>query len=118
MKEIQQSTRVDHDGGGGVGGCRCRRSGHLCRDEHGRDGEASVGVGDGAIGSRRREHLRGDDKRGRSGCFDGSRRWERRVIGGDLGMQGSEEGGGRRGEKWLPWTRIVESRTVMLPMGR
>ena len=42
------------------------------RDEHGQDGEASVGVSYGAIGSRRREHPHGDDERGQSGCFDGS----------------------------------------------
>ena len=50
-----------------MGGGRCRRSGHRSRDEHGRDGEAGIGVGDGAIGSRMREHPRGDDERGRSG---------------------------------------------------
>jgi hypothetical protein len=44
LEEIQQSTRVDDDEGGGVGG-NCRRwSGHQSRDEHGRDGEASVDV--------------------------------------------------------------------------
>jgi len=52
------------------------------RDEHGRDGEADIGVGDGAIGSRRREHPRGDDERGRNSRFDGSERREMRVIGG------------------------------------
>ena len=56
LEKIQQSTRVDHNGGGGVGGGRCLRSGHRSHDEHGRDGEAGIGVGDGAIGSRRREH--------------------------------------------------------------
>ena len=55
------------------------------RDEHGRDDEAGGGVGNGAIGSWTREHPRGDDERGRSGRFDGSRRWERRVIGGGEG---------------------------------
>ena len=81
------------------------RSGHWSRDEHGRDGEAGVGVGNRAIGSRRREHPCGNAKRGRSGCFDGSRRRERRVIGGGEGTQGSEEGGRsrtRRGGKRLP----------------
>ena len=63
------------------------------RDEHGRDGEASVGIGNGTIGSRRREHPHGDDERGQSGHFDGSWSWERRVIGRGKGMQGSEEGG-------------------------
>jgi len=55
---------VDDDGGGGVGGGRCRRSGHWSRDEHGQDGEAGIGVGNGVIGSRIREHPHGDDKRG------------------------------------------------------
>jgi hypothetical protein len=90
------------NGVGGVGGGRCRRSGHRSRNEYGRDGEADVGVGDGVIGLRRREHPCGNDKRERSGCFDGSRRWEWRVIGGGKGMQGSEDGSGsrtRRGEK-------------------
>ena len=80
LEEIQQSTRVNNDGGGGVGGGRRRRSGHWSRDE--RDGDAGIGVGDGAIGSRRREHTRGDDKRERIGHFDGSGRREMRVIGG------------------------------------
>jgi hypothetical protein len=87
---------VDDDEGGGVGGDCRRRSGHRSRDKHGRDGEAGVGVGDGAIGSRRIEHPCGNDERGRSDRFDRSRRWERRVIGGGEGMQGSEEGGGSR----------------------
>jgi hypothetical protein len=65
LEEIQQSKRVDEDGGGGVGGGRCRRSGHWSRDEHGQDGEAGIGVGNGVIGSRIREHpAHGDDKRG------------------------------------------------------
>jgi hypothetical protein len=65
LEEIQQSKRVDDDGGGGVGGGRCRRSGHRSRDEHGQDGEAGIGVGNGVIGSRIREHpAHGDDKRG------------------------------------------------------
>jgi len=51
-----------------------RRSGHLSRDEHGRDGEAGIGVGDAAIGSMRREHPRGDYERGWRGRFDGSGR--------------------------------------------
>ena len=68
LEEIQQSKRVDDDGGGGVGGGRRWRSGHRSRDEHGRDGEAGIGIlGDGAIGCRMREHPRGDDERGRSG---------------------------------------------------
>ena len=69
MEEIHQSKRVDNDddGGGCVGGGRCRRCGHRSRDEQGRDGEAGIGVGDGVIGSRMREHPRGDDERGRSG---------------------------------------------------
>ena len=74
LEEIQQSTRVDHTGGGGVGGGRCLRSGHRSHDEHRRDGKAGVGVGDGAFGSRRREHPRGNNERGRSGRFDGSGR--------------------------------------------
>jgi hypothetical protein len=87
---------VDDDGGGRVSG-DCRRwCGHRSCDKHGRDGEAGVGVGDGAIESRKMEHPRGNEERGWSNCFDGSRRWERRVIGGDLGMQGSEESGGSR----------------------
>ena len=121
LEEIQQSTRVDNDGVGGVGGGRRRRSGHRSRDKHGRDGEADVGAGDGVIGLRRREHPRGNDKSGRSGRFDGSRRWERRVIGGGEGMQGSEEGGGsrtRRGGKRLPWTRIVVGGSATPPTGR
>ena len=70
------------------------------RDKHRRDGEASVGVGYGAIGSRRREHPHGDEERGQSDRIDGSWSWERRVIGRGQGMQGSKEGGGsmtRRG---------------------
>ena len=96
LEEIHQSTRVDDNGVGGVGSGRRRRSGHQSRDEHGRDGEADVDFGDGVIGLRTREHPRGNDKRGRSGRFDWSRRWERRVIGGVEGMQGSKEGGGSR----------------------
>ena len=99
MEEIQQTKRVDDDGGGGVGGGRRWRSGHWSRDEHGRDGEAGIGVGDGAIGSRMREHPRGDDERGRSGRFDGSGRREMRVIGGGEGTQGSKEGGGSEQDK-------------------
>ena len=81
---------MDDDGVRGVGGGHRRRSGRRSRDEHGRDGKADVGVGDGVIGLRRREHPRGNnnDKRGRSGLFDGSRRWERRVIRSGEGMQG------------------------------
>jgi len=63
-------------------------------DEHGRDGEAGIGVGDGALGSWRREHP--NDERGRNGRFDGSGRREMRVIGGGEGTQGCKEGGERR----------------------
>ena len=122
MEEIQQSTRVDNDGVGGVGGGRPRRSGHRSRDKHGRDGEADVGAGDGVIGLRRREHPRGNDKSGRSGRFDGSRRWERRVIGGGEGMQGSEEGGGSRTRRGVGSTsrgrELSGAGRVMLPKGR
>ena len=81
-----------------MGGGRCQQSGHRSRDEHGWDSEAAItdGVGDGAIGSRMREHPRGDDKRGRSGRFDGSGRREMRVIGGGEGTQDAGEQGGRR----------------------
>ena len=85
------------DRGGCVGSGRRQRSGHRSRNEHGRDGEAGIGIGDGVIGSRMREHPRGDDERGRSVRFDGSGRREMRVIGGGEGTQGSKEGGGRRG---------------------
>jgi len=123
LEEIQQSKRVDDDGGGGVGGGRCRRSGHRSRDKHGRDGEAGIVVGDGAIGSRSREHTRGDDERGQSGCFDRSERIEMRVIGGGEGTQGSKEGGGSKQDEegkgqWLPWMQIAGDRTAMPPMGR
>ena len=100
---------MDDDGGGCVGGGRCRWSGHRSRNEHGRDGEAGIGVGDGVIGSRMREHPRGDDERGQSGRINGSGMREMRVIDGGEGTQGSKEGSGskqdkeRRG-KWLPWT--------------
>jgi hypothetical protein len=123
LEEIQQSKKVDDDGGGCVGGGRRRRSGHRTRDEHGRDGETGISVGDGAIGSRMREHPRSDEERGRSGRFGGSRRREMRVIGGGKGTQGSKEGGGSeqgkegRG-KLLQWTRIVRGRTATPPMGR
>ncbi len=99
LEEIQQSKRVDDDGGGGVGGGRCWRSGHRSRDEHGRDGEAGIGVSNGAIGSRMREHPRGDDERGWSGRFDGSGRREMRVIDGGEGTQGSKEGSGSEQDK-------------------
>ena len=82
LEEIQQSKRVDDDRGGCVGSGRRQRSGHRSRNEHGRDGEAGIGVGDGVIGSRMRENPRGDDKRGRSSCIDGSERREMMVIGG------------------------------------
>ena len=49
LEEIQQSKRVDDEGGGGLGGGRRWRSGHQSRNEHGRDGGAGIGVGDGAI---------------------------------------------------------------------
>ena len=74
LEEIQKSTRVNDAGGRGVGGGRRRWSGHRSCDEHGRDGEPGIGVGDGTIGSRMMEHPHGDDERGRSGRFDGSRR--------------------------------------------
>ena len=92
-------------------------------DEHGQDGEAGIGVGDGTIGSRMREHPPGDKERGQSGRIDGSGRREMRVISGGEGTQGSKEGGGseqdkeRRGKR-LPWTRIVRSSTATPPMGR
>ena len=38
LEEIQQSTRVNDNGGGGVGGGSHQQSGHRSRDEHGRDG--------------------------------------------------------------------------------
>jgi hypothetical protein len=85
---------VDDNGGGCVGGGRCRRSGHRSRDEHGRDGEAGIGVGDGAIGSRMREHPCGDDERGRSDRFDGSGRREMRVIGGAKAHRGARRAAG------------------------
>jgi hypothetical protein len=125
LEEIQQSTRVDGDGGGDVGGGRCQRSEHRSRDKHGRDGEAGIVVGDGAIGSRSREHNRGDNERGQSGCFDRSGRIEMRVIGGGEGegTQGSKEGGGSKQDEegrgqWLPWMQIVGDRTATPPMGR
>ena len=89
---------MDDNGGRGIGGECCWWSGRQSRDKHGRDGEAGIGVGDRAIGSRRMEHPCGDDKRGRSNHFDMSRRWERRVIGAGEGMKESKEGGGN--EKW------------------
>jgi len=66
LEEIQQSTRVDDDEGGGVGGDCRRLSVHWSRDKHGQVGEVgvSVGIGDGAIGLRRKEHPRGDDEGG------------------------------------------------------
>ena len=52
---------VDDDGRGRVGG-DCRRwCGHRSCNEHGRDGEAGVGVGDGMIESRKMEHPRGNE---------------------------------------------------------
>ena len=108
-----------------MGGGRCQQSGHRSRDEHGWDSEAAItdGVGDGAIGSRMREHPRSNDERGRSGRFDGSGRREMRVIGGGEGTQGSKEGGRSEQDKEgrgkrLPWTRIVRGRTATPPTGR
>ena len=103
--------------------CRWWPSPAEWRNEHGWDGEAGIGVGDGVIGSRMREHPRGDDERGRSGRIDGSGRREMRVIGGGEGTQGSKEGGGSEQDKEgrgkrLPWTRIVRGRTPMPPTGR
>ena len=123
MKEIQQSKRVDDNEGRCVGGSRRRRSGHRSRDKHGRDGEAGIGISDGAIGSRMREHPRGDDKRGRSGRSDGSGRREMRVIGRGEGTQGSMEGDRSEQDKEgrgkrLPWTRIVRGRTETPPTER
>jgi hypothetical protein len=123
LEEIQQPKRVNDNGGGCVSGGRRWRSGHRSRDEHGRDGEAGIGVGDGAIGSRMREHPRGDDEKGRSGRFDGSGRREMRVISGGEGTQGSKEGGGSEQDKEgrgkrLPWTRIVGGGTATPPTGR
>jgi len=71
-------------------------TGAATRDEHGRDSEARIGIGDGVIGSRGREHPRSDDERGRNGRFDGSGRREMRVIGGGEGTQGSKEGSVRQ----------------------
>ncbi len=90
---------MDDNGGGCVGGGRRWRSGHRSRDEHGRDGDAGIGIGDGAIGSRMREHPHGDNKRGGSGRFDGSGRREMRVISRGEGTQGSKEGGGSKQDK-------------------
>ncbi len=42
LEEIQQSKRVDDDGGGCVGSGRRRRSGHRTCNEHGQDGEAGI----------------------------------------------------------------------------
>ena len=114
---------MDNDRGGGVGGGRRRRSGHRSRNEHGWDGEAGIGVSDGVIGSRMREHPRGDVERGRSGRIDGSGRREIRVIGRGEGTQGSKEGGGSKQDKEgrgkrLPWMRIVRGRMATPPNGR
>jgi hypothetical protein len=70
-----------------------------------------------------REHPRGDDERGWSGRFDGSRRREMRVIGGGEGTQGSKEGDGSEQDKEgrgkrLPWTRIVSGRMATPPTWR
>ena len=126
FEEIRQSKRVDDDEGGGVGGGRRRRrdgTGAATRNEHGQDGEAGIGVSDGMIGSRMREHPRGDDKRGWSGRIDGSLRREMRVIGRGEGTQGSKEGSGSEQDKegrgkQLPWSRSVRGRTATPPMGR
>ncbi len=114
---------MDDDRGGCVGSGRRQRSGHRSRNEHGRDGEAGIGVGDGVIGSRMREHPSGDNKRGQSGRIDGSGRREMRVIGGGKCTQGSKEGGGSEQDKEgrgkrLPWTRIVRGRKATPPTGR
>ena len=114
---------MDDNGGGCVGGSCRRRSGRRSRNEHGRHGEAGIGVGDGVIGSRMREHPRGNDERGWSGRIDGSGRREMRVIGGGEGTQGSKEGGGSEQDKEgrgkrLPWTRIIRGRTATPPTGR
>jgi hypothetical protein len=45
-------------GGGGVGGDCRRRSGHQSRDKHWRDGEASIGVGDGTRATNQNLQLR------------------------------------------------------------
>ena len=80
----------DEGGGGGVGGDCRRRSGHRSHGEHGRDGEAGVGVGDGAIGSRRMEHPRGKTKEGGAIPSMGA------GSGKGRSSAGSEEGGGSR----------------------
>ena len=119
LEEIQQSTRVNDDGGGGVaavaGGVDtgAKTSGMV---------RPALAPGDGAIGSRRREHIRGDDERGRSSHFDAGGRREMRVIGGGKGTQGSKEGGGSEQDeegrgKRLPWTQIVGGR-MAVPTGR
>ena len=61
------------------------------------------------IGSRKREHPHGDDKRGHSNRIDGSGMREMRVTGGGKGTQGSKEGGRSEQDKEgrgkrLPWT--------------
>jgi hypothetical protein len=90
--------------------------------EHGRDGEVSVGISYGAIGSRRREHPHGDDERGQSGRFDGSWSWERRVIGRGEGMHGSDEGGRSRTRRGMGSSsrghELSGAGRVMLPKGR
>ena len=43
LEETNQSTRVNDDESGGVGGGRCRQGGHRSRGK--RDGEAGIGVG-------------------------------------------------------------------------
>ena len=60
------------------------------RDEHGQDGEASVGVSYGAIGSRRMEHPRGKTKEGGAIPSMGA------GSGKGRSSAGSEEGGGSR----------------------
>jgi len=46
-----------------------------------------------------REHPRGDDERGQSGCIDASGKREMRVIDGGKGTQESKEGGGSEQDK-------------------
>ena len=90
---------MDDDGGGGVGGGRCRRSGHWSRDEHGQDGEAGIGVGNGVIGSRIREHpAHGDDKRGGAVASMGEGDPQGRRHAGEQGGRRERAGQGGEGE--------------------
>jgi hypothetical protein len=94
------------------------------RDEHGWDGEASIGVGYVAIGSRRREQPHGNDERGQSGRFDGSWSWERRVIGRGEGIWGARraagagQGGGWEAAAVDRGHELSGAGWVMLPKGR